>query len=468
LPPTTAPARYGFGWIWDRACFNPVTGVVAGGGGGSYYYGRRLQEETATPAVAEAAAAADPDGLEESPAMHHLLQQEDPDAENQDTSSGTTSSPAAGHPEGNNHSRQLLQQSSARRPGAWSRAGPNRDAPSVLNVPPAASAPGAASSTYGGGAPSTTTNSNSRQVFTPNKVYSATAGAVAYTVRTQAPRGSKVVVPPPTEAAAAAALNPTQITAAQAAVAAAAAGKAANGTWQEALKAAGSVSPAGLEAGTWRDVYMSQAYYNPAYAVWSIDFSCRVKADWNVRNTVTLLATVVKAGVITHGSAAGEQAAPLGLAYPQVAVRGGTMLVTFTYSSYANVPKVPGAENTGVPAFPGGWFRGVGAACESSDRSSVCLLFFNPTSPPQLQPSVPLRIHPYPPKASASPSSAPRRSPPPSPSRTSRRRPTAPCCSPGGASAITRGSTSTRFRGGSGAPTRACGRPTRPLTTARS
>ena len=68
---------------------------------------------------------------------------------------------------------------------------------------------------------------------------------------------------------------------------------------------------------------------------------------------MTLLATVVKSGVITYGSAAGETDAPLGLAYPQVAVRGGTMLVTYTYSSFGNIPGIPGVKYPDEPAYAG-------------------------------------------------------------------------------------------------------------------
>jgi hypothetical protein len=185
-----------------------------------------------------------------------------------------------------------------------------------------------------------------KQRRTPNKVYTAAADAVAYTVRTQAPAGASVVKPPPSEAAAAR-VRPNQVTAALAAVVAASKAKA-TGTWQ----AAGAIV-SGDPAGQWRDVYMSQAYYDPRYAMWSINFDCRFRADWNVRNTVTLLATVVKSGVISYGSAASEADAPLGLAYPQVAVRGGTMLVTYTYSSSANMPAVPGVRFADVPAYAG-------------------------------------------------------------------------------------------------------------------
>jgi len=223
-----------------------------------------------------------------------------------------------------------------------------RDRSALLSGSPA---PQTSSGNLGGG--TTTPVNQQRASFTPNKVYTAAAGAVANTVRTQGPAGSRVIQPPPKEAAAGA-LKPSAISASQMAAVAAAAARAANGTWQ--TQAAGAVTASGAEAAPWRDVYMTQAYYDPSYLTWAVDFTCRFKANWNVRNTVTLLATIVKVGVITHGSASDQLGSPLGLAYPQVAVRGGTMLVTYTYSSYVNLPSsIPGATTPNVPAFAGGW-----------------------------------------------------------------------------------------------------------------
>lgn len=51
---------------------------------------------------------------------------------------------------------------------------------------------------------------------------------------------------------------------------------------------------------------------------WRVQFLCRFRFDWNIRNTVTLLATVIKSGTITYGSANGQESFALGLAYPQV------------------------------------------------------------------------------------------------------------------------------------------------------
>jgi hypothetical protein len=77
----------------------------------------------------------------------------------------------------------------------------------------------------------------------------------------------------------------------------------------------------------------------------------------------TLLATVVKSGVITYGSGSGEADAPLGLAYPSVAVRGrSTMLVTFTYASYADLAPLPGTKYANAPAYPGVGYTSISAS----------------------------------------------------------------------------------------------------------
>ena len=217
--------------------------------------------------------------------------------------------------------------------------------------------------TYGGGGGTgsgggvATLSPSGRLQLAPNRVYSAAAGAVARTVRTQAPPGARVVAPPAAREAAAAAMPPAALAAAVAAAA------GVNGTSPPGTVSA-AASPSGVEAAAWRDAYAAAAYFDPTVGAWGVDLACRFDARWNVANRVTLLATVVKVGVVTYGSAAGEEPAKaLGLAYPQVAVRGGAMLLTFTYGSAAALPgALPGVVQPGAPAYPGVGFAVVAPA----------------------------------------------------------------------------------------------------------
>ena len=288
---------YGYGWLWDKGCYNPVTGMTTAGGGGAYMSSR---------------------------------------------------------------GRRLLGQQQ-RLGGGWSTAPYARDRSAIVPANGTATAGGgggggggvgrlgaggvsAAGANYGG--------AGATRPRQPNVVYTAALGAVEHTIRSQAPKGSKIIVPPPGEVAAAA-LRPEAVTPEVVEAAEAVTSQLDGGNWGT-VEAAGAGLKSGAGAGKWRDIYMAQAYYNPSYNNWGIEFRCRFGPNWNERNTVTLLATVIKSGVITHGSATGEAGFPLGLAYPQVAVRGGTMLVTYTYSSFANIqPTIPGVQYTDAPAHAG-------------------------------------------------------------------------------------------------------------------
>jgi hypothetical protein len=378
-PPQTVNARYGYGWVWDRGCYNPVTGTVTGGGGGAYV-GRHRRHAARRRRAARRLASAN-----------------------------------AGASGGASVARRLQGAVFGLRPGVGLTPGgyaalvaarpvtaavqlPARGSDSlILGSDYATSANGSVSFSSPSPAPSTSASGAAlgggaatayRRTRVPNKVYTAAAGAVAATMRTQAPAGARVIVPPAAAEAAAARVDAARLTPPQAAAAAAAAAAAGGASWVRAAGASAATS--GAEAAALRDLYAASAYFSPAYGSWGVELACRFKADWNVRNTVTLLATIVKTGVITHGSAPGEAAHPLGLAYPQVAARGGTMLVTYTYSSYANLQAgVPGAAATDVPAYAGacgGDRRGRGRA--GAGFASAAL---HPTACPSLLAPKPLR-----------------------------------------------------------------------------
>jgi hypothetical protein len=73
---------------------------------------------------------------------------------------------------------------------------------------------------------------------------------------------------------------------------------------------------------------------------------CRYYKDWIVDNSITFGAINSKHGVIEFVSQGDN---PVGLAAPAVAVRGGSMLITYSYSGPFNVP----TTNGGIRAFPG-------------------------------------------------------------------------------------------------------------------
>jgi hypothetical protein len=193
------------------------------------------------------------------------------------------------------------------------------------SAPPASAASSvpavAAASSSGGGDGGTQRGGAQR---TPNAVYVTEGATLAQALAVQTPRGAALVAPAGEPQAAAAAARG----AAGFEVAAAAAAKSV---------ASGSLGPA------------PGCSYSPS-----------ISGGGTVTAAATLAAAVARSGVITHGSAAGQLDYPLGLAYPQVAVRGGTMLVTYTYSSYANLQgNIPGVITANVPAFAG-WRVGLG------------------------------------------------------------------------------------------------------------
>lgn len=81
--------------------------------------------------------------------------------------------------------------------------------------------------------------------------------------------------------------------------------------------------------------------------------ACRYYKDWIIDNDITFGAINSKHGVIEFVSQ-GEN--PVGLAAPALAVRGGSMLITYSYSGPFNVP----SSNGGIRAYPGApeWWPG--------------------------------------------------------------------------------------------------------------
>lgn len=74
--------------------------------------------------------------------------------------------------------------------------------------------------------------------------------------------------------------------------------------------------------------------------------SCRYYKDWIIDNEVTFGAINSKHGVIEFVSQGDN---PVGLAAPTLAVRGGSLLIAYSYSGPFNVPM----SNGGIKAYPG-------------------------------------------------------------------------------------------------------------------
>jgi hypothetical protein len=74
--------------------------------------------------------------------------------------------------------------------------------------------------------------------------------------------------------------------------------------------------------------------------------------DWNTDNRITFGAIVSRRGVLDYIT---NQQNPVGLAYPQVAVVGGVMLVVYSFSGPLGLPG--GAVDQSIRAYPGGLVR---------------------------------------------------------------------------------------------------------------
>jgi hypothetical protein len=96
--------------------------------------------------------------------------------------------------------------------------------------------------------------------------------------------------------------------------------------------------------------YWKQVYYQNNMRV-NINIPARVNPckyypNWAADNTISFGAIVSNSGVL--GFAARANSDPVGLAFPQVAVQGGNMLITYSYAGIRNL-----ADGSGTPAYPG-------------------------------------------------------------------------------------------------------------------
>lgn len=73
----------------------------------------------------------------------------------------------------------------------------------------------------------------------------------------------------------------------------------------------------------------------------------RYYKDWIIDNDITFGAVNSKHGVIEFVTQGDN---PVGIAAPALAVRGGSMLITYSYSGPYSIP----LSNGGIRAFPGG------------------------------------------------------------------------------------------------------------------
>ncbi|KAF8065468.1 hypothetical protein HT031_003069 [Scenedesmus sp. PABB004] len=119
---------------------------------------------------------------------------------------------------------------------------------------------------------------------------------------------------------------------------------------------------AGAPIGGWRGFtgwgYDSGANYFGYYDYWREHFflrnlymnlrdnPCKYYKDWAIDNEITFGAIVSRRGVLEYVT---NQANPVGVAYPAVAVVGGSMLVIFSFSGPAGLPDTDGAPL----AYPG-------------------------------------------------------------------------------------------------------------------
>eukprot|EP00775_Hariotina_reticulata_P007431 gene7431-7640_t len=96
----------------------------------------------------------------------------------------------------------------------------------------------------------------------------------------------------------------------------------------------------------WREYYFLRNLYMNLRIPPKVN-PCKFYKEWSSDNTITFGTVVSRRGVIEFAST--PQANPVGLAFPQVAVRGGTMLIVYSYSGPYGAPDGQG----GVLAYPG-------------------------------------------------------------------------------------------------------------------
>lgn len=95
----------------------------------------------------------------------------------------------------------------------------------------------------------------------------------------------------------------------------------------------------------WREHYFLRNLYMNLRIPPKIN-PCKYYKDWQYDNTVTFGALVSRRGVLDYVT---NQANPVGVAYPQVAVVGGSMLIVYSFSGPLGIPDSQGAPK----AYPG-------------------------------------------------------------------------------------------------------------------
>ncbi|WIA21393.1 hypothetical protein OEZ85_000609 [Tetradesmus obliquus] len=110
----------------------------------------------------------------------------------------------------------------------------------------------------------------------------------------------------------------------------------------------------------------SQAYYENNM---NIDIQpsvnpCKYYSNWAADNTITFGAVVSNSGVLDF--AARAKSDPVGLAFPQVAVRGNNMLITYSYAGIRYLP-----DGSGTPAYPGVAYSTIPISSGSSSSAAA-------------------------------------------------------------------------------------------------
>jgi hypothetical protein len=131
----------------------------------------------------------------------------------------------------------------------------------------------------------------------------------------------------------------------------------AAGTMDAALIAwSGPITWSGWGTNNVDDYYQYYTYWKEYYFLRNLYMNiripiqqnpCKLYNNWSEDNEVSLGVVMKAKGVIEYATPQVAFTNPIGLAYPQVAVRGGTMLVVYSFAGPYNI------TFTNFPAFPG-------------------------------------------------------------------------------------------------------------------
>ena len=118
----------------------------------------------------------------------------------------------------------------------------------------------------------------------------------------------------------------------------------------------GPITWSGWGSNTVDDYYEYYTYWKEYYFLRNLYMNiripiqqnpCKLYNNWSEDNEVSLGVVMKAKGVIEYATPTVAFTNPMGLAYPQVAVRGGTMLVVYSFAGPYNI------TYTNFPAFPG-------------------------------------------------------------------------------------------------------------------